>query len=109
VRRPEAGVAGASRGFPQKLGAAGLRTVTDIAGERRAPDAGREHDGAVVERGELRPVADAARCNSASPPGAGFPYRPGRRILCRELEMAGERQSEIDEKQREEPGERCAA
>jgi hypothetical protein len=28
VRRPEAGVAGASRGFPQKLGAAGLRTVT---------------------------------------------------------------------------------
>jgi hypothetical protein len=43
-------VAAASRRFPVKVGAAGLRTMTDIAGERRAPDARRQHDGAVVER-----------------------------------------------------------
>ena len=59
ARRPEAGVAGASRRFPQKLDAAGLRMMTDVTGECRAPDAGREHDGAVVERGELRTMADA--------------------------------------------------
>jgi hypothetical protein len=58
-RWPEAAVAVASRRFAQKLEVAGLSTMTDIAGERRAPDAGREHDGAVVKRGELRTMTDA--------------------------------------------------
>ena len=59
MRRQQAGIAGAARRLPRTPGAAGLRAMTEIARERRTPRAGHERDDAMVERRELRTMADA--------------------------------------------------